>query len=224
MPGATLRSAASSGRRSRSAIVLDEAAHVLEFEVEFTQGEGLFTAYLDSTPLHTIDQRQVGAGKHEVLLALNDVGPGSHTISFRLDSVTDRPAEVLLTNPTLGSIVPSPPGDFSQNAVLDAADIDLLTLAIGNGDLEYDLNSNGIVDAPDRVVWVHDVKNTFFGDANLNGEFNSADLVLVFQGAQYEDDVAGNSTWVTGDWDGNRELDTADLVLAFQQGVFEMGP
>ena len=36
------------------------------------------------------------------------------------------------------------------------------------------------------------------GDSNLDGEFNSADLVTVFAAAEYEDGLEANSTWATG--------------------------
>ena len=54
------------------------------------------------------------------------------------------------------------------------------------------------------------------GDANFDGVFNSTDFVQVFQAAEYQDDILGNSTWFSGDWNGDREFDTDDLVLAFQ--------
>jgi hypothetical protein len=58
------------------------------------------------------------------------------------------------------------------------------------------------------------------GDANLDGRFNSSDLVQVFAAGQYEDALAGNSTWSTGDWNGDGEFTTSDLVLAFQVGQY----
>jgi hypothetical protein len=58
------------------------------------------------------------------------------------------------------------------------------------------------------------------GDSNLDGRFDSGDLVLVFQAGQYEDAVAGNSSWAAGDWNGDGEFTTADLVLAFQLGTY----
>jgi hypothetical protein len=58
------------------------------------------------------------------------------------------------------------------------------------------------------------------GDANRDGVFNSADLVLVFQAAEFEDAVAGNSVWEDGDWTGDGDFTTADLVLAFQLGGY----
>ena len=59
------------------------------------------------------------------------------------------------------------------------------------------------------------------GDSNGDGRFDSADLVLVFQAAEYEDALAGNSTWAEGDWSGDGDFSTDDLVLAFQRGRYE---
>jgi hypothetical protein len=71
---------------------------------------------------------------------------------------------------------------------------------------------------------VHDLKKTFFGDADLDGEFTSRDLVNLFQAGTYEDGLPGNSTWETGDWNGDRNFTSSDLVLAFQDGGYEQGP
>ncbi|MFC1758643.1 DUF4465 domain-containing protein [Planctomycetota bacterium] len=117
-------------------------------------------------------------------------------------------------------------GDFDSNGQLDVEDIDALTLAVrdSNPSGEFDLDANGNVDQEDRAFWVHELKNTYFGDANLDGEFNTADLTSIFQSAQYEDSIAGNSTWEQGDWNGDGDFETGDLVLAFQDGGFEIGP
>ncbi len=56
------------------------------------------------------------------------------------------------------------------------------------------------------------------GDVNGDGVFDSADLVQVFQLGQYEDQLAGNSTWQDGDWNEDGDFNAADLVLAFQSG------
>jgi secreted trypsin-like serine protease len=55
-----------------------------------------------------------------------------------------------------------------------------------------------------------------YGDANLDGIFNSSDLVQVFQYGEYEDQLSGNSEWSNGDWNGDGEFDSADLIAAFQ--------
>jgi hypothetical protein len=59
------------------------------------------------------------------------------------------------------------------------------------------------------------------GDAHLDRRFNSSDLVLLFSSGEYEDGIAGNSTWSEGDWNCDGEFDTADLVLAFQRATYE---
>ena len=58
------------------------------------------------------------------------------------------------------------------------------------------------------------------GDANDDGLFNSADLVLVLQAGEYKDRDY-NSTYDEGDWNGDGDFDSSDLVLAFQVGRYE---
>jgi hypothetical protein len=117
-------------------------------------------------------------------------------------------------------------GDFNQDGVLDAADLDALTAAINNDptNLLYDVNLDGRVMPVDRTIWIERIKNTFFGDANLDGEFNSADFVAVLAAGEFEDDLVGNSTWATGDWDGDGDFTTSDIVRALQAGGYEQGP
>ena len=116
-------------------------------------------------------------------------------------------------------------GDFNGDSLLTETDIDLLTgqVIAGLNPSDFDLNDDSLVDQVDRTFWVHEAKNTYFGDANLDGEFNSSDLVAVFEAGQYEDNAAGNSGWATGDWNGDAEFDTSDLVSAFQDGGYEQG-
>jgi hypothetical protein len=119
-----------------------------------------------------------------------------------------------------------PSGDFNGDGVLDLTDIDLLnqTVRAGTHDPAFDLNSDQVVDVRDRTIWVEDLRRTYFGDANLDGEFNSLDLVTVFQTAEYEDAIIENSTWSTGDWTDDAEFNSRDLVLAFTHGGYEQGP
>ena len=117
-------------------------------------------------------------------------------------------------------------GDFSDNGVLDAADVDLLAAEIRSDEpnVEFDLNFDEIVDELDRIVWVHDVSRTYFGDSNLDGEFNSSDFVTVFKAGEYEDDIEMNSGWAEGDWNGDGDFNSRDFVFAFQDGGYEQGP
>lgn len=118
------------------------------------------------------------------------------------------------------------PGDFDSDGELTATDIDLLNAAIRTGanDEMFDVTSDGAVNDADRAHWVEVLKNTYFGDANLDGEFNSGDFVFVFTGGEYEDGIEGNSTWGEGDWNGDTEFGSSDFVLAFQGQGYEQGP
>ena len=58
------------------------------------------------------------------------------------------------------------------------------------------------------------------GDSNGDGRFDSRDLVVVFQAAEYEDEVDGNSTFEEGDWNGDGDFDSSDLVAAFRTGNY----
>ena len=58
------------------------------------------------------------------------------------------------------------------------------------------------------------------GDSNGDGIFNSADLIQVFQRAQYEDEIPNNSAFEDGDWNGDGEFNSSDFVFVFQKGNY----
>ena len=60
------------------------------------------------------------------------------------------------------------------------------------------------------------------GDANLDNEFNSGDLVQIFSSGLYEKDEM--ATWEQGDWTGDMRFGSGDLVAAFADGGYEIGP
>lgn len=116
------------------------------------------------------------------------------------------------------------PGDFNRNGALDVEDIDLLTAEIQADppSLEFDLNWDNAVDNEDRVIWVEDLNNTYFGDSNLDGEFDTGDLIEVLSVGKYEtQEPAG---WKEGDWDGDGFFGTSDFVLVLALGGYEEGP
>ena len=59
-------------------------------------------------------------------------------------------------------------------------------------------------------------------DANLDGQFDSSDLVSAFAGGKFEDDVM--ATWAEGDWNADLRFNSSDLVAAFADGGYESGP
>lgn len=113
--------------------------------------------------------------------------------------------------------------DFDGNGVLDVIDIDAISAAIrmGKNDFEFDLNRDGSVDDKDRSTWVVDLKTTYFGDANLDGEFSSSDLVSVFTVGKYE--TGEPAGWSEGDWNGDGLFTSSDFVKAFSDGGYEQG-
>ncbi len=115
--------------------------------------------------------------------------------------------------------------DINDDGVLNVADVDLLSLIIRrNGtDAVADLSIDGKVDQTDLGIWIHEHRKSYFGDANLDGQFDSQDLTLVFQAGEYEDLIADNSGWADGDWNADAEFTSSDLVLAFQDGGYEKG-
>ena len=121
--------------------------------------------------------------------------------------------------------VPGVPGDFNSSGVLDAGDLDLQAAAMvaGGPNDPYDLNGDNAVNFNDRLYWLHDLKTTWVGDSNLDGEFTSADFVLAFQAGKYEV-AAAPATWVQGDWNGDQLFTSADFVAAFADGGYEAGP
>jgi hypothetical protein len=116
------------------------------------------------------------------------------------------------------------PGNFVRDETLNVDDISRLSAAIlaSSSDLVYDLNDDELVNVADLQFWVHDIFGTWTGDANLDGEFKSSDLVNVFQAGKYELDTA--ATWSEGDWNADGRFTTRDLVAAFQDGGYEQGP
>lgn len=120
------------------------------------------------------------------------------------------------------------PSDFNRDGLLDVADINLLLAEVraGTNQAAFDRTADGQVNDADIVAVITGPNdfNTFIGDSNLDREFNTGDLVILFQAGQYEDAIADNSDWSTGDWTGDGDFDTADLLFAFQQGGFEQGP
>lgn len=117
-------------------------------------------------------------------------------------------------------------GDFDGDALLSEADINLLSDEVrkGTNTASFNLDADPAVNGADRDVWVNTLKKTYYGDSNLDGQFNSSDFVAVFSKGEYEDLTATNSTWGDGDWNGDGDFDSSDFVTAFQAGGYEQGP
>ena len=73
----------------------------------------------------------------------------------------------------------------------------------------------------DLTLLLDGILNARTGDANLDGRFDSSDLICVFQSGEFEDAIADNSNWTEGDWNCDGEFTTGDLVAAFQSGGYD---
>lgn len=113
-------------------------------------------------------------------------------------------------------------GDFNHDQILDVTDINLLSAEIQRqtDSRWFDLNGDDAVDFNDVIMWVEDIVGTSFGDANLNGRFDSPDLIRVFSVNEFEDDIPNNSTWDEGDWNADGDFTTQDLIVAFARGNY----
>ncbi|MFC1757963.1 dockerin type I domain-containing protein, partial [Planctomycetota bacterium] len=111
--------------------------------------------------------------------------------------------------------------DMDHDGAVDADDVDTLFAAIASKDStpDYDLNDDSQVDDGDMQALLAMI-DPVPGDVNLDGVFDSSDLVKLFQKGHYEDDLVRNSSWAAGDWNGDHEFDSKDLVYVFQFGFY----
>ena len=112
------------------------------------------------------------------------------------------------------------PSDLNGDGVIDVTDIDLICSNLRSGDLRFDVNEDGALDFADFEHMVEVSVGTVFGDSNLDGTFNSADLVTIFIAAEYEDGTLGNSTWAEGDWNCGGDFGSSDLVFVFTKATY----
>ena len=154
-----------------------------------------------------------------------DVTPGpvggNYSLGFSVGEISPKSGSIAANEFAVISFTISD-GDFDFDGELTFADIDLLIAQINSPESSssFDLNADRTVDSMDIVEWT-DLKNTWVGDANLDGEFNSGDFVSVFQAGKFENGVA--ASWSEGDWTGDGEFSTGDFVFAFQEGGYEQG-
>ncbi|MCA9216805.1 MAG: hypothetical protein KDB27_27235 [Planctomycetales bacterium] len=171
---------------------------------------------------------------YAIVLDVDDLFPGYANQSLFFDAVQiiDDPQQGSSAGDTVGMDLESVGviygqfrGDFNKDQKVTVADVTLLAAAIrrANHRLQYDLDNDGLVNGSDMDVMIHSSLQTYYGDANLDGEFNSQDFVVVFAAGKYENPTA-SARWDTGDWNSDGVFSTTDLVLAFQDGGYEAGP
>ena len=198
--------------------ILAEFLAVEDFDSEFFG----FLADEDGTPLQT-----------EFQTFSFDL-PSSATLDLRIDVFTNEGVErVGIDNIRIVGEGDDLPGDYNDDGVLDATDINLQSAEMKKPAAEQDLakfdhNDDGVINVGeagsdpsnwgDRLIWIRSLRGTSVGDSNFDGVFDSGDLVLVFGEGKY--DTGDMADWSQGDWSGDMVFDSGDLVLAFQDGQY----
>jgi hypothetical protein len=161
-------------------------------------------AYFDVNRDGTTDSADIQA-----IRAREGVDVSSPDYDYRLD--VNRDGRITTADSALWDSASSRP---------TVADIDRLMAAIRANDGSFDLTGDGRINLDDLQYMVKIRARTFFGDANLDGRFDSADLVQVFQRGHYENRQSPIVGWGEGDWNADGRFDSSDLVAAFQDGGY----
>lgn len=113
-----------------------------------------------------------------------------------------------ITNGTPG--VSNIPGDFDENGVVDAQDIDLLSHAIATqrNAWAYDLNSDGLVNRSDVESLIVDILETQFGDANLDGTVDTLDFAI-WNAHRFQNGTG----WAHADFNCDTITDASDFAI-----------
>lgn len=102
-------------------------------------------------------------------------------------------------------------GDFDRNGRVNGSDIDAIFPQIERGSVvpRYDITGDGQVTRDDLDYLVHDVLNSEYGDANLDGRVDTADYEI-WNRNRFSADSPG---WSRGDFNGDRMVDGSDFLI-----------
>ena len=89
-----------------------------------------------------------------------------------------------------------------------------------SGQLDFD--GAGETTVANLNIQVTQLRKTWIGDSDLDGEFGSSDFVKIYGSAKYEQDQDARRDEC--DWTGDLRFNSSDLVAAFSDGGFEKGP
>ncbi len=150
-------------------------------------------------------------------VAADGAGSSLHRVGFSGDP--SDPSQWVAAAPSPG-VSDRINADLDGDGQVTTGDIDFACDAVNQNAASMDLNQDGSVDVDDVMFYVQRVLGTSAGDANLDGVFNSADLLFVFQAGAFENGVDGDSHWAEGDWNCDGDFSTGDLLVAFQSGRY----
>lgn len=203
----------------------DLTAEILSNDLDIDQDSTLTISRLETTGTLGSVQLVDGTILYAPGAAFDDLAPGQTVLDQFVYELLDDGGQTDTATVTVSITGRSTglPGDFDQSGSVDANDIDLLCTGVrGSFDELFDLDDNGIVDLRDLDFLVENILGTTAGDADLDGVFNSTDLINIFITAEYDDALIGNSRWATGDWNCDGEFNSSDLIRAFAAGGYSL--
>ena len=106
-------------------------------------------------------------------------------------------------------LLPSVRGDFNEDGLVNAVDIDLLTDAIRHGDASprFDLTRDDSLNQSDLEFMITDVLSTYFGDLNLDGDVDFADFLVLSA------NFAKPGGWAQGNLDLEENVSMDDFLI-----------
>lgn len=126
--------------------------------------------------------------------------------SVAVDNVGNAEAPPLI--PDASTVIGSPVfGDFDLDGEVTSNDITAHQQAVNSGATasRFDINGDGLVNSDDTDIILHVIFHTQYGDANLDGNVDLADL------ASMATNFGQASNWEGGDFNGDGDVDLADL-------------
>jgi regulation of enolase protein 1 (concanavalin A-like superfamily) len=140
---------------------------------------------------------------------------GADSFSYRVTD-GDTPQSALPATVTLTIHSAGVRGDFTGDGRVRADDIDALAAAIlaASAEPRFDLNADTLVNETDRNILVGQLVETTlglgtsYGDANLDGAVDRADVALALGNLTY----LGAPAWSRGDFTGDGRVDLADIA------------
>jgi hypothetical protein len=173
-----------------------------------TQQKIRLTFNFGTSGITSLQRLSRSTGNVETVSLVSD-GNGVYHLDLTLDGGTGDLFKYKTGAPFVGVVLA---GDFNNDYVVNATDIDLLSAAINNHSTNYatyDLTKDDKINSADMDMLVKNILKTYYGDADLNGSVGVSDLSVL---AAYYNTPSGAS-WANGDFDGNGAVGVSDLSI-----------
>ncbi len=147
-------------------------------------------------------------------IAYQAVGPGTHVVNFGFPFETINSAsardQVMARVLDYFGIEGTLEGDFDGDGDLDCQDVGALTreIAAGTHRAQYDVTLDGLVTLADLDRWVLELRDTLFGDADLNGSVDGSDF-----GIWNANKFTAGTDWCSGDFNADGLTDGSDFGI-----------